>query len=62
MNDEKRFCINCSWNDCDYGCTCPRDEKVYQCIMYMYYHPNEVNEFNKSIEEWTKKKALKNIK
>ena len=53
MYDEKRFCNKCGWNDCDYGCTCPSNEKVYQCHMYMYYHPNEVKEFNKAMEEWT---------
>ena len=57
MSDEKRFCSKCSWNDCDYGCTCPPNEEVYQCSMYMYYHPDEVNEFNKSFEEWAKQKA-----
>lgn len=48
MTDEKRFCSKCNWNDCDYGCTCPPNEEVYQCEMYMYYHPDEVNEFNKA--------------
>ena len=36
MNDEKRFCNKCSWNDCDYGCTCPPNEEIYQCDMYMH--------------------------
>ena len=48
MDDEKRFCRKCNWNDCDYGCTCPPNEEVYQCEMYMYYHPDEVAEFNKA--------------
>jgi hypothetical protein len=56
-SDEKRFCAKCSWNDCDYGCTCPPNEEVYQCSMYMHYHPDEVDEFNKAMEEWAKKKA-----
>jgi hypothetical protein len=57
MDDEKRFCRKCSWNDCDYGCTCPPNEEVYQCEMYIYYHPEEVREFNKAFEEWVKQKA-----
>lgn len=56
-SDEKRFCAKCSWNDCDYGCTCPPNEEVYQCSMYMFYHPKEVELFNKSFEEWAKQKA-----
>ena len=58
-SDEKRFCAKCSWNDCDYGCCCPSREEVYQCSMYMYYHPDEVNEFNKAMEEWVKQKKTK---
>lgn len=56
MDDEKRFCSKCNWNDCDYGCTCPSNEEVYQCPMYMHYHPNEVEEFNKAMEKWTRQK------
>lgn len=56
-NDEKRFCSKCNWNDCDYGCTCPSNEEVYQCPMYMHYHPDEVKEFEKSMEEWAKQKT-----
>lgn len=52
MNDETRFCNKCGWNDCDYGCICPSNERVYQCPLYIHYHPNEVNEFNKAMEEW----------
>lgn len=55
MDDDKRFCSKCNWNDCNYGCTCPPNEEVYQCVMYMHYHPNEVNEFNKAMEEWANK-------
>ena len=51
MNDEKRFCSKCNWNDCDYGCTCPPNEEVYQCTMYMYYHPDEVAKFEKYVRE-----------
>ena len=57
MNDEKRFCSKCSWNDCDYGCTCPPNEEVYQCDMYMHYHPDEVEEFEKDMKEWAKQRA-----
>lgn len=57
MNDEKRFCSECSWNDCDYGCTCPPNERVYQCDMYRHYHPDEVEEFEKDMEEWARQKA-----
>ena len=62
MNDEKRFCSKCSWNDCDYGCTCPPNEEVYQCDMYMHYHPDEVEEFEKKFDyESLIKEALANI-
>lgn len=57
MNDEKRFCSKCSWNDCDYGCTCPPNEEVYQCDMYMHYHPDEVEEFEKDMKEWARQRA-----
>lgn len=60
-NDEKRFCSKCNWNDCDYGCTCPPNEEVYQCTMYIHYHPDEVNEFEKAMEEWVKQKSEENI-
>lgn len=53
-DDEKRFCSKCGWNDCDYGCTCPANENVYQCEMYRFYHPDEVKEFDKAMEEWQK--------
>lgn len=52
MDDYKRFCMKCHWNDCDYGCTCPDNEEIYQCPMYMYYHPDELADFEKSINEW----------
>ena len=53
--DYKRFCLKCSWNDPDMGCTSRFDEAVYQCDMYRHYHPKEVKEFEKSMEEWTKR-------
>lgn len=56
VSDEKRFCNRCGWNDCDYGCTCPPYEEVYQCAMYMHYHPDEVKEFDKAMKEWAKLK------
>ncbi len=52
--DYERFCLKCGWLDDDYGCTCPSGEEVYQCLMYMHYHPEEVEEFNKQMEEWAK--------
>lgn len=53
--DYKRFCMKCGWNDEDYGCTSPGDW-VYQCPMYAYYHPEEVAEFEKAMEEWAKQR------
>jgi len=54
--DYKRFCLKCGWNDEDYGCTSPRNEEVYQCPMYMHYHPEEVEKFEKAMEEWAKQR------
>lgn len=56
MDDEKRFCNKCGWNDCDYGCICPSGEEVYQCEMFQYYHPDAVTEFEESIKNWELKK------
>ena len=53
-DDYKKFCMNCGWNDCDYGCTCPTNERVYQCDMYIHYHPEEVEVFERSMEEWVR--------
>lgn len=50
--DYRKFCLRCGWNDSDYGCTSPSGEEVYQCPMYIHYHPKEVEEFHKSMEEW----------
>lgn len=50
-DDYKRFCVKCSWLDSDYGCISPPGEEVYQCPMYMYYHPEEVEKFNKWVEQ-----------
>ena len=52
MKDNLDFCFKCNWNDSDYGCTCPPNEEVYQCEIYMNNHPNEVKQFNKSMEKW----------
>ena len=52
MDDYIKFCSKCSWNDPDYGCSCPAFEEVFQCDMYIYYHPDEYAEFIKSMEEW----------
>lgn len=55
MDDYRKFCIKCGWNDGDYGCTSPSGEEVYQCPMYMHYHPDEVDEFDKAMEKWAQK-------
>ena len=57
MDDYKKFCMKCSWNDLDYGCSCPAYEEIYQCPMYMYYHPEEVKKFEEAMEKWIKQKA-----
>lgn len=54
-DDYKRFCMKCAWNDADYGCTSPAGEEVYQCEMYMHYHPEEVRQFEKDIQEWAER-------
>lgn len=56
-DDYKRFCLNCPWNDSDLGCTSPSGEEIWQCDMYRHYHPEEVKEFEKSMEEWAKQKT-----
>jgi hypothetical protein len=48
--DYKRFCLKCGWNDLDYDCISPSGEEVWQCPMYIHYHPDEVEMFNKSLE------------
>lgn len=53
--DYKRFCLKCGWNDEDYGCICPSGEEVWQCPMYIHYHPDKVEEFNRQMEEWMNK-------
>lgn len=45
MDDYIKFCIKCSWNDPDIGCISPRGEELWQCPMYIHYHPDEVKEF-----------------
>lgn len=54
-DDYDKFCIQCGWNDSDYGCTSPVGTEVYQCPMYMHYHPDKVAEFNKACEEYCTK-------
>lgn len=54
--DYIKFCMKCGWNDVDYGCTSRFDEAVYQCPMYMYYHPEEVEQFEKDMEEWSERR------
>lgn len=58
-DDYIKFCMKCSWNDCDYACICPPYEEVYQCPMYRHYHPEEVEKFEKSFEEWVQKERNK---
>lgn len=53
-DDYIKFCMKCGWNDSDYGCISPPYEEVYQCPMYMHYHPDEVAEFNKACEKYFK--------
>ena len=48
-DDYRNFCVCCSWNDSDYGCTVPSEEKVWQCDMYRHYHPEEVEEFEQEM-------------
>lgn len=46
MNDDyNKFCMKCSWNDPDLGCTSPPYEDVWQCELYRFYHPEEVKKF-----------------
>lgn len=56
MNYYKNFCLECGWNDSFYGCTSHLGEEVYQCPLYMHYHPDEVEQFNVEMEEWCKQK------
>ena len=55
MDDYEKFCMNCGWNDPDYGCTSPPYEELWQCPMYQFYHPEEVEEFERYFEEWARK-------
>lgn len=50
--DYINFCMKCGWNDLDYGCISPRGEELYQCQMYMHYHPDEVKEFERFCMEY----------
>lgn len=50
--DYKRFCLRCGWNDSDYGCISPSGEEVWQCPMYQHYHPEEVVQFNREMDEY----------
>ena len=43
-DDYRKFCMKCAWNDSDLGCASPRGEEVWQCPMYIHYHPEEVKE------------------
>lgn len=59
MDDYKKFCMKCGWNDPDFGCMSPPHEEVYQCDMYRYYHPEEVKEFENQMKDWIERR--KNI-
>lgn len=61
LEDDNKFCRKCGWNDCDYGCTCPMNERVYQCPLYMYYHPEEVKKFNDACEKWIKRQKRERV-
>ena len=50
-DDYRKFCMKCAWNDADLGCTSPRGEEIWQCPMYIHYHPEEVKEFDKTMGE-----------
>lgn len=50
-DDYKKFCLRCNWNDEDYGCTVRHDEIIYQCEMYIHYHPEEVKKFNEEMSK-----------
>lgn len=51
-NDYKRFCLKCNWTDPDLGCGVDPNERVFQCPMYMHYHPDEVKEWEEGYKEW----------
>lgn len=55
-DDYRRFCLHCGWNDSDYGCMSPKHEAVYQCPMYMHYHPEEVKQFEEEYKKWAEAK------
>ena len=57
MDDYKQFCMKCGWNDPDMGCSSPSSEEIYQCPMYMHYHPEEVAQFERDMEEWAKRES-----
>ena len=54
MRDDEyyKYCINCGWNDPDFACTVRQDEVVYQCELYRDKHPEEVEEFEKWVDEF----------
>lgn len=56
MTKDEKICLKCSWNDPDYGCTSDIREAVYQCPLYMKYHPEEVKKFNEEVERWNEKR------
>ena len=54
IDDYRKFCMNCGWNviaDLPEGCICPSGEELWQCPMYIHYHPEEVKEFDETMGE-----------
>lgn len=48
-DDYIKYCIKCGWNT-EFGCISPEGEEVYQCTLYIHYHPEEVKKFNEDIK------------
>lgn len=59
-DDYKRFCLRCGWNDPDFGCVSPMHEAVWQCDMYRFYHPEELKQAEKEMEDFLKNGCLQN--
>ena len=62
IDDYRKFCMKCGWLDPDYGCMSPPYEEVYQCPMYMFYHPEEVKKFEEAMEKWAESENNKDGK
>ena len=55
-DDYNKFCRTCGWNDSDLGCTSPSGEDIWQCPMYIHYHPEEVKKFNEDMDKREKER------